>query len=282
MYRHDPLYWESFWVNLKSAVRQRDPRVRLRLDVAISILILVTISISLFRLGASPSAWKKNWPDVIVLVVAAEIVSPLVKPAIKLTAALHETCKKPRFREVSSVVVIFIVFEMAWFGNIWHGNYIKSPHFELTIVEPLGISNIPDYPGMDPSYPVSDLFIPKIILSNKYAPSKTHDWKVIATFPSGETATGYLTPYTSTVNHQICSPSVSIYRDFSSTWIRDIGNGNRVTGCADFIFKMVDSATLREPGTIFNISFRDSHDTLVEKSVKWPATIRRIPDSEAN
>lgn len=49
-----------------------------------------------------------------------------------------------------------------------------------------------------------------------------------------------------------------------------IGNGNMVNGCGDFILKGVPIVVLREPRTIFTISFEDSGGTVFHKSVTVP------------
>jgi hypothetical protein len=247
----------------------------------VAILIpIAAIGCRLFWLG-SPIAWAKHWPEVLALVIVAEILAALIDAICKILKALWKVCRKRRFRGMTKVVIAEIFLFAVWGVYFWHYSYVREPHFNLDVAAPWGVSSIPDYPGVDASFPVSDVFFPALELSNNYVPSKTRDWKVTVTFLSGDTVIGEPTFFSSTAASVRCTPENFIYGELKHSGLAEfgIGNGNRVRGCGDFIFRAVSADELKVPGTMFTISFRDSRGAVTETTVKFTTRRRRLPNS---
>jgi len=158
IYRKDPLYWEPFWPNFVAALKPRLIGFKVRSEMALGTVILVGIETYLFKIGA-PKVWTEHWALVLFLVLFAALTNYFVVALIcRVTSALWQVCRKPRFREQSAVIAGTVLVAILWSGFMWYNFYISTSHFTLEIQNWWAIFNDYDYPGASKSFPVSSVF----------------------------------------------------------------------------------------------------------------------------
>jgi hypothetical protein len=265
-YQQGPLYWEPFWPNLKAALKPRWLRSSLKIDLKMIVGFLVAfyLECEIFRIG-SPLAWLQQWRKVLFLVAFAAIWPGLIQLLWQVVIpALREVCRKPRFRESTSIILCGMVAVALWGLYYWHYGYVRSSHFKLTLTGFWTISHITDYPGVDPSFPVASVIL-LVNITNKYAPTMPRNWRMEAAFTNGESLIGYPSDRGIVISHKMYASEDCIYGNRALNQFKPfggIGNGNAMGAPAEFIFVGVRPETLLSPDTVLTIEFDGLNETV--------------------
>jgi hypothetical protein len=226
---------------------------------------LIVINIWLFVIG-SPVAWNRQWKKVLAAIVLAALLEILIQVAWDVVPALWQTFRKERFIGYFKILIFGTLATAVWGLCFVHYCYLTASHFKLMVTcRPCIIANMYDYDGVRSTYPVASVFFSDLTLFNKYAPAKPHDWKLIATLPTGEELVGF--PSDKSV---VFSDPESVVGKDSFIWgtpvtqfdfLGGIGNGNTIDAPADFIFPGVRENDLLAPGVILTIEVKGRNDT---------------------
>lgn len=285
-YRQDPLYWESFWDNFLRSFKSR-PKFKIFKFGWFEIVLFGGIAAfnGLLFIISSPVAWNTHRNTVLLLIfLSTALWEILIRRAWAIIPLLWKTYRKDRFRGEFKILVFGTLAVTIWALYCWHYCYVRNSHFNLAVVGVWGISNIPDYDqeGIRSKYPVASVLFTHLDLSNRYAPAKPHDWKLIATFPTGEEEEGFPPP--SNRGSITSEPGLPFY-DFKQgefIWGRiseefdrvgGIGNGNMITAPAEFIFPGIRTETLLTPVVILTIEVKGLNDTA---QVTAPSHLREL------
>jgi hypothetical protein len=265
-YRQDPLYWESFWDNLYPILKARFKALKFGVFEMVSFLLLIAINVELFSTG-SPLIWEKQWEKVLFLLIISALLELLMQIARAVIPALWQTFRKERFRGQFKVLIGGTLAVTVWALYVGHYCYVHNSHFKITVVGQWFIANIPDYDGgIRSSYPTASVYFSALRLTNAYTPAKPHDWKLIATFPTGERLEG------SPLNGKpiLTDPGLPKYvvgnrliwfvsRNEFDQW-GGLGDGNSIIGSAKFVFPGVRTDTLLAPEAILTIEVEGLND----------------------
>jgi len=282
-YRQDPLYWEPFWPNLKAALKPvwRDSRLKVDSKTILGSLVAFGIECEIFIVG-SPLAWSQQRWKILLLLAFAIALPGLIKLLWQVVVpVLWKVCRKPRFRECTSIVGCGLVAVALWGAYYWHYGYVRSSHFKLTVAGPWFISHITDYPGVDSSFPVASAIL-YVYITNKYYPAMPHSWRMKAAFANGENLTGYPSDKDVVAFHKTYMARDCIYGKY---WLDafkplgGIGNGNTISAPAEFIFVGVRTETLLSPETVLTIEFEGLNETVKTPAPSHLKEIALPPDS---
>jgi hypothetical protein len=265
-YREDPLYWEPFWPNLKAALKLglRKNGLKPNPTMAVGSLLALLVEWKIFVIG-SPLAWSQQSGKILVLLALAISWPTLLKLAWQVIApAFWKVCRRPRFREGTSILLCGLGAVTLWGLYLWHYGYVRSSHFKLTVTGHWTISHITDYQGVNPSFPVASVFL-FLTMTNKYSPAFPSNWRMKAAFSNGEYLVGYPANRNSVMPDKMYRAGEFIYsKQLSDTFkpFGGIGNGNTVSAPAEFIFPGVRAETLLSSDAILTVEFEGLNETV--------------------
>jgi hypothetical protein len=263
--KSDQNYWDSFQLYLVAALKARNAAFKVPAEVWIGLPVWAFIGAVTFRLGASTAAWNKNWWKVVLLVLIGELVLFILRPSCRFVAALWEVCHEERFRGISrdllKISVLQMMLLMSWTAYYWHYNYVRSPHFELSIQGLTTVSNVMDPKGVPANVPVSSVFFEELILTNKYYPARTSNWRLVGTLPDGRTITGYPGCCDAIFATRRYSAKSCIYNSRGFDAVGGVGNRNVLGGCGEFIFEGIRESTLLDKDLSLSIAFDANGET---------------------
>jgi hypothetical protein len=182
--KSDQDYWEPFAVYLRSALKAHNVAFKVPAEVWLGLPFLAVIGAFVFRLGASPNAWNKNWWKVVLLIVVGELLLFIIRPVVRFAAALREVCREERFRDISRDVfrltIVLTLLVALWGAEFWYDIYIHSTHFHVNISR-VGLADIYEH---NPSCAIELL----LDMNNTGVPSRIRSWGVAVIFTNGEVA----------------------------------------------------------------------------------------------
>jgi hypothetical protein len=263
-YQHDPLYWESFWVNFWHLLK---PKIKLNLGIfdVLVFLVFIWIETKLFSIG-SAVAWNKRPGTILLLIVLALVLDALTQLIRIIFSTLWQTFRKERFKGSFKVLMFGVVATALWCLVFWYDSYIRASHLKLSVTGYWWMSNINDYDGTPSKFPAASVFFNDLTLFNPGVPAKPHDWKLIATFSTGEEP---LIGLPSDNDADFSDLKLYIGKD-SFIWGRPvtqfdfmggIGNRNTIDAPAEFIFPGVREDTLLATGVTLTVEVKGRDDT---------------------
>jgi hypothetical protein len=259
--------------------------------VAITVPFVIVVGGWLFRLG-SPLAWARHWKLVAALIFAGEIVGVVAEPAWRCGVSLLRVCRKERFREVSSVVVVTCLAAGLWGLGFWYDGYRKSPHFRLELNDffvwqtnipvggRFGIAHLREAPQ-----PNTEIIFYSVRLNNSGVPSPANNWRVIVTSLSGDTVTGSPEMHGSAITDPQ-NPSRDVYTYTLQETIfykaeKPITRTQPVVGAAAFIIVGMNESIAGQPGTELTLECDDKNgktysvtETVPPIAIAYPAERR--------
>ena len=261
-------YWDPFSAYLKDAWACRKGDFKVPLQALIGAPVVILIGAHLFWLSAT--CWEDQWKQAVLLLVLAETIPFVIVWVARGCASFYAVCREERFRNISWDMIKVVMFEvvcvLAWGIFFWHYCYIQSPHFELAIRGRCIIVNVTDFPGATPSHPTSDVVCESIAITNKYAPAMPEDWKAVAKVSSCTRLVGKPQDHNLDFGsvHSPILQGTFIFSDHAKQEMRmmgvghgvgnvGLGNGNRVSAPAAFVFEGVREETLMSPAVTITI-----------------------------
>jgi hypothetical protein len=233
--------------------------------VWIGLPILAVIGAYTFRLGASISAWHRNWWKVVLLILVGELLLFIIDPVYRFIAAVWEVCHEERFRDISrgilKVSALQVILVGAWAIYFWHYCYVRSPHFELIVGGLTNVSNVIDPYGVPATVPVTSVFFEQLSLTNKYVPAKPFNWRLVGTLPDGRTITGYPACCDAIMATRRYSAKSCIYNFHGLDAVGGVGNGNVLAGCGEFIFYGIRESILLDKDLSLSVIFDADGET---------------------
>ena len=258
--KSDKTYWAPFATYLKDALRGRKGDFKVPIEVLIGSPFLLLVGLRVFWLSAT--CWDRQWKEVLLLLVAAELIPLITGWTLRRVAALWDVCRETRFRGISrdmfKAFFVGVLSVCAWVAYFWHSYYVASPHFELGVEGNCIVANVKDYPGASPSHPTSALVCESVTITNKFAPAMPRDWKAVARVSSCNRLLG------KPLDHGMEFGSVHvpvyqggfIFSEHDTQQMRmwaGLGNGNRIHDPAAFVFEGVREDTLMSPAVELTI-----------------------------
>lgn len=230
----------------------------------VGFLVAFYLECEIFIIG-SPLAWLQQWRKILFLLAFAAIWPGLIQLLWQVVVpALREVCRKPRFRESTSIILCGMVAVGLWGLYYWHYGYVRSSHFKLTVIPPWVISHVTDYPGVETSFPVASVIL-HVNITNQYAPAMPRNWRMEAAFTNGESLIAYPSDRGITAFNKRYASEDCIYGEKALGQFKvvgGLGNGNSVDAPAEFIFVGVRPETLLSPDTILTIEFEGLNETV--------------------
>jgi hypothetical protein len=274
-YHEDPLYWQPFWPNFVAVLKLRFRGFKVPRDMLLGACGAVGKTLCEVWLSIGSFAdWQKHWIKVLIVTIVWSF-SVLVGDALwRVIAALLEVRRKPRFKDISAVVIRTCIAAGLWGVVFWYDGYVRSPHFKLSIgwmmvyggpweqgtpgfqrVLLMGVDN-------DRRRPNTLIVFTNIALSNSGVISPARNWKLIVKPPYGDGALGDPEIQDGYIRDKQ-NPSKSMFtftlqeNIFYKTKDDPIEK-TRIRGVAPFVVEGMMAEVASQPGTVLEVDCDDS------------------------